>query len=262
MLTGNLAVQNEIVTMSSLDIASLVGSRPSDVKRSIERLAKSGVIQLPPMAKVENKQSVSPNKFVSAYIFEGEQGKRDSIVVVAQLSPEFTARLVDRWQELEKQIAKPIFDPARALNDPVFLRNALLEYSEKVEHLQIANKSLVNKVETMENLFKEGMTPTQFCKMLNGVNVMLICRYLEGRKWLYNESKSRTRWRTGNYARDKYLTEHQTTISVHGGEDFIKYTPVLLKKGAVRIYQLYLKGELPMKNTRNGEYSHDKELKG
>ena len=39
--------------------------------------------------------------------FPGEQGKRDSIVVVAQLSPEFTARLVDRWQELEAQVAKP-----------------------------------------------------------------------------------------------------------------------------------------------------------
>lgn len=46
-----------VVTMNSIDIAGLVGSRPSDVKRSIERLAKSGVIQLPPMAKVENKQS-------------------------------------------------------------------------------------------------------------------------------------------------------------------------------------------------------------
>ena len=34
-------------------------------------------------------------------------GRRDSIVVVAQLCPEFTARLVDRWQELEGQVAKP-----------------------------------------------------------------------------------------------------------------------------------------------------------
>ncbi|HBS7092403.1 TPA: Rha family transcriptional regulator [Klebsiella pneumoniae] len=103
-----------------------VGSRPSDVKRSIERLAKSGVIQLPPMAKVENKQSVSPNRFVSVYVFEGEQGKRDSIIVVAQLSPEFTARLVDRWQELEAQVSKPAFDTMAALNDPEFLRGTLL----------------------------------------------------------------------------------------------------------------------------------------
>ncbi|APF00651.1 hypothetical protein BG030_22860 [Pseudomonas putida] len=41
------------------------------------------------------------------YVFEGEKGKRDSIIVVAQNSPEFTARLVDRWQELEQKLAKP-----------------------------------------------------------------------------------------------------------------------------------------------------------
>lgn len=35
-------------------------------------------------------------------------GKRDSYVIVAQLSPEFTARLVDRWQALEAAIPKPL----------------------------------------------------------------------------------------------------------------------------------------------------------
>lgn len=257
MLTGNLAVQSEVVTMSSLDIAALVGSRHDSVKRAVERLANSGAVTLPPM--VEKPTAGRPT---TVYMFEGDKGKRDSIVVVAQLSPEFTARLVDRWQELENQISAPVFDPARALNDPVFLRNALLEYTEKVGHLEVANKNLELKVESMEKLFKEGMTPTQFCKMLNGVNVMMVCRFLEERKWLYNESKSRTRWRTGNYARDKYLTEHQNKISVHGGDDFIRYTPVLLHKGAVRLYQLYLKGELPMKTTWNGEHTHDKEMKG
>lgn len=98
-----MVVMNE-ARMSSLEIAELVGSQHGNVRISIERLAKRGVIQLPAMQKVENKQSVSPNKFSDAYIFEGEQGKRDSIVVVAQLCPEFTARLVDRWMELEEQI--------------------------------------------------------------------------------------------------------------------------------------------------------------
>lgn len=40
--------------------------------------------------------------------------------------------------------------------------------------------------------------------------------------------------------------------------EFTKFTPVLLKKGCHRIYQLYMKGELPMKKTWNGEFSHDK----
>lgn len=262
MTALNVANNAGAVTMSSLDISILVESRHSDTKRSIERLAKSGVIQLPPMAKVENKQSNSPNKFIDCYVFEGERGKRDSIIVVAQLSPSFTARLVDRWQELEKALSRPVFDAAVALNDPEFLRGALLTYSEKVIALESTNKELASQVEHMVNLFKDGMTPTQFCKMLNGVNVMQVCRYLEGRKWLYNESKTGTRWRAGSYARDKYLTEHQSKVSVHGGEEFVKFTPVLLHKGAVRIYQLYLRGQLPMKNNWNGVFTHDKELKG
>ena len=176
------------------------------------------------------------------------------------ISPSYRLQVNQTFLDYKTGKLQPAFDPARALNDAVFLRNALLEYTEKVQHLEIENKGLSEKVESMENLFKEGMTPTQFCKMLNGVNVMLIGRFLEGRKWLYNESKSSTRWRSASYARDKYLTEHQSTISVHGGEDFIKYTPVLLHKGAVRIYQLYLKGELPMKANWNGDYTHDKQM--
>jgi putative DNA-binding protein (roi) len=91
-----------VLTMTSRDIAELVESRHDDTKRSIERLAERGVIELPPLAEIP-----TATKPVQVYVFSGEQGKRDSIVVVAQLSPEFTARLVDRWQELEAQVAMP-----------------------------------------------------------------------------------------------------------------------------------------------------------
>lgn len=97
-------LMNTELSMTSIEIAELVGSRHDKVKQSVERLADRGVIQLPPMGKVENNQSNSPNRFADAYIFNGEQGKRDSIVVVAQLSPVFTGRMVDRWQELERKV--------------------------------------------------------------------------------------------------------------------------------------------------------------
>ena len=88
--------------MTSLEIAELVQSRHDSVKRTIERLATSGAIQLPPLVEVNNNQSLSPNSKTVVYVFEGEHGKRDSFVVVAQLSPLFTAKLVDRWIELER----------------------------------------------------------------------------------------------------------------------------------------------------------------
>lgn len=71
--------------MTSLEIAALVNSRHDDVKRSIQRLAERGAIELPPMAEI--KTSTKP---ASVY----KIGKRDSYVIVAQLSPEFTAALL------------------------------------------------------------------------------------------------------------------------------------------------------------------------
>ena len=92
---------NSEQSMTSLEISELVNSEHPHVRTSIERLAKRGVIQLPPMRKVENNQSLSPNKYTNIYVFSGEQGKLDSITVVAQLCPEFTAAIVKRWYELE-----------------------------------------------------------------------------------------------------------------------------------------------------------------
>lgn len=87
------------MTMTSREIADLVESRHDNVKRTIERLADSGVIQLPPLEDVKNGQGQA--------VTEYHIGKRDSYVIVAQLSPAFTGRLVDRWQELEKLVAAP-----------------------------------------------------------------------------------------------------------------------------------------------------------
>jgi phage regulator Rha-like protein len=78
--------------MSSREIAELVESRHDSVKRAIERLADREVIEFPPSVEIP-----TATKPVTVY----QIGKRDSYVIVAQLSPEFTARLVDRWQELE-----------------------------------------------------------------------------------------------------------------------------------------------------------------
>ena len=115
------------VTMSSREIAELVGSRHDNVRVTIERLAERGVIELPAMQEIP-----TATKPVSVYVFSGEKGKRDSIVVVAQLSPEFTAALVDRWQALEAQQAPRV---------PQTLAEALrlaADQAEQIEQQQAA----------------------------------------------------------------------------------------------------------------------------
>lgn len=97
----NVAKHQHVVTMSSLEISELVNSRHTDVRRSIERLMQKGVISGAPMAFVENINNLGKSVKVKTY----HLGKRDSYVVVAQLSPEFTGALVDRWQELESGLS-------------------------------------------------------------------------------------------------------------------------------------------------------------
>lgn len=94
MLTMQTAAGAD-VTMSSREIADLVEKRHDNVLRTIENLLARGTIALPQLEEVQN-DGPGP-KMVRQY----RVGKRDSYVIVAQLSPEFTARLVDRWQELE-----------------------------------------------------------------------------------------------------------------------------------------------------------------
>ncbi|HAT7505734.1 TPA: phage antirepressor KilAC domain-containing protein [Citrobacter freundii] len=143
------------LTMSSSDIAELVESRHDHVKRSIERLAERGVIELPPLGEVKNHL----NQSVSVYLI----GKRDSYIVVAQLSPEFTARLVDRWQELEEGQSVSV---PRSL--PEALRLAA-DLAEQKEQLTIQLAAAAPKVEFVDRYCsaKGSMSFRQVAKLLN-----------------------------------------------------------------------------------------------
>lgn len=106
--------------MTSREIADLLESRHDNVKVSINRLVDAGIIQLPALQDVKNDK----NQTITEYVI----CKRDTYVIVAQLSPAFTARLVDRWQELEAAQK-----PRQLSASEMFLQNAqiLVEIEKK-----------------------------------------------------------------------------------------------------------------------------------
>ena len=139
----------------------------------------------------------------------------------------------------------------------------VIEAEERAESAALETRTLSATVESLEKHFTKGMTIPAFSKALNGVNINKMMWWASERGWVFNEQRDPEkdpRWRVASYARDKYLTEDQTQITPHGKDAFTKFTPVLLEKGCHRLYQLYMKGELPMKKTWNGEYSHDKAI--
>jgi phage antirepressor YoqD-like protein len=84
-----------VITMSSRDIAAITGKLHKNVTPVILSLQADGLLTA----------DIQPSTFEhrgNTYT-EYNLCKRDSILLVARLSPEFTAALVDRWQELESQ---------------------------------------------------------------------------------------------------------------------------------------------------------------
>ncbi len=119
------------LTMTSRQIAELVEQRHDNVKRTMETLGEKGVISLPQIEEVSN---TGPGpKTIGIY----RVGKRDSLIVVAQLCPEFTARIVDRWQELEQQAAQGFAIP-RTMSEALRLAADLSEQRDK---LALENKA-------------------------------------------------------------------------------------------------------------------------
>jgi len=166
------------VTMSSREIAELVGSRHDNVRVTIERLAERGVIALP--ALQEKKTAGRPS---IEYVFSGENGKRDSIIVVAQLSPEFTARLVDRWQELEQQQA-----PRIPQNFAEALRLAA-DQAEQIEQQRAIIQEQAPKVEALRILAEaEGSVCITLVAKELGVKPRQLFAWLRDNRWLYRRS--------------------------------------------------------------------------
>ncbi|MGG2141240.1 Rha family transcriptional regulator [Symbiopectobacterium sp. RP] len=238
----------QTVTMSSREIAELTEKQHKHVLEDCRKMFEALNIQSEDFS-ADYKDS--KGRTYQEFLLD----KDLTMTLVMGYSIELRHKVAKRWRELEEHAKTPAIPQTY----PDALRLAA-ELAEETQQLKLINKEQEAELHDLKSLFKEGMTPTQFCKMLNGVNTQKVNGWLAERHWLHNESQSGTRWRATSYARDRYLTEHQHLIGVHGADDFIKYQPVLLRKGAERLYVLYRRGKVPMKLNWNGDFTHQKHV--
>jgi len=88
-----LITTNEPLTMSSLEMAKLTETRHDSALRTIKTLIEKKIL----LNTNRGEYKDNTGRTLPCYLSD----KRDSLVIVARLSPEFTAKVVDRWQELE-----------------------------------------------------------------------------------------------------------------------------------------------------------------
>ena len=170
--------KNASLTMSSREIAELINKNHSDLCRSIERLiAKEVIGGYQPMAYTHPQNGQT--------YYEYHLTKRDSLIVVAQNCPEFTAAIVDRWQELEAQ---------QAVQLPQTFAEALrlaADLEEQKQALFLENQQLKPKAAFVEHYVEVGTTKSlrETAKILKMPEKAMIQRLVEDRI-LYRQSNN------------------------------------------------------------------------
>lgn len=162
--------------MTSKEVADLLETRHDSVKRTVERLIVNEVIPQTPL--VDGIKSA--NGVVERVYF---LDKRSSLIVVAQISPQFTARLVDRWQELE---AKELFKVPQTLSEALLLGATLAkQVEEQAAQLLLAAPA----VAYVENFVKcDGLIGVREAAKSLGLQQNAFVQMLIGAKIMFREN--------------------------------------------------------------------------
>lgn len=199
-------------SMTSLDISELCQKRHDNVKRLIENLINQQVIACPQIEVVQ-KEANSRTYNVEVYIFSGEQGKLDSITVVAQLCPEFTAALVKRWYELENQ---------NAVQLPQTFAEALQLAADQARQLELAAPKVqyFDRVADTKNLLnasqvgkKVGMSAVKLNQYLADMGVY--DRRIAGRtfaQWLIDKGYGEVKQTEQGYPQSKFTNKGEQWV--------------------------------------------------
>lgn len=241
---------NEVQTMSSREIAKLTGKAHKNVLRDIDAIGSN---------LSQSSKSVTYKGYNNQTQREWLLTKRDSLLVVSGYSVELRARIIDRWQELEEQVRKPVLpdftDPvtaARAWADEV--EQKLLAQQREKEALEYVDRQ-ARYIDNLENQLRDGLTLPEFAKRLNGVNAQRVSEWAIAKGWVRRHGKllvTSSQGRSGGYVYDK----DGTYINPKTGEEMYTSKVQLTNAGARKMYREYLKLNLPMKKSWNGEFSN------
>ncbi|MDE1011976.1 MAG: phage antirepressor KilAC domain-containing protein [Paraburkholderia fungorum] len=218
-------------TMSSREIAELVESRHDSVKRAIERLAEKGLVSFTPM--VETSHEGAGARAVEVY----RVGKRDSYVIVAQLSPEFTARLVDRWQELETAVAAPQLPD---FTNPAIAARAWADQVEQRIALESRVEADAPKVEVYDRIAEaEGSICLRDAAKSLQIQPGKLNTFLQANGWIYRRVGKGT-WTAYQDKLQAGLLIHKVTpyIDETNGESRVNEQVRITPRGLTRIAEL------------------------
>lgn len=245
---------NKVQTMSSREIAELTGKAHKHVLRDIRSIIEQ-LEDGPDLDHEEFQQVIDSRGYTSEYLLT----KNQTLLLMTGYSIPLRQKLINRWQELEEQVAKPLLpdftDPvaaARAWADEV--EQKLLAQQREKEALEYVDRQ-ARYIDNLENQLRDGLTLPEFAKRLNGVNAQRVSEWAVAKGWVRRHGKllvTSSQGRSGGYVYDK----DGTYINPKTGEEMYTSKVQLTNAGARKMYREYLKLKLPMKKSWNGEFSN------
>ncbi len=211
-------------TMSSREIADLVGKQHSNIKISADRLSEKGVIGTLAVQEFTH----NGNKYTEYLL-----NKRDSLILVAQNCPEFTARIVDRWQELESKSSFQI---------PTTLSAALrlaADQADTIEAQQARLAITTPKAEALDRItLSDGsMCLTNAAKVL-GMPPKKFIDWMQQHEWIYRRAGSSKHIGYQSRVQAGYLDHKVTTFSRPDGTEKTVEQVLVTTKGLAKLAQV------------------------
>lgn len=228
------------LTMSSREIADLCGKRHDNVMPVCRSLRDSGVcpeIQETPYVNHQNGQTYT----------ECRMNKRDSLVLIARLSPEFTAKVVDRWQELEAGAA-----PTLNMRDPRQMAMAALQLIEVNQELQAAIEQQQQKiaedapkVDGFERIAKSdgSLCITDAAKTLQ-VQPRKLTQLLQEKGWVYRRPMGSGWLAYQDRIQSGHLEHKVTTGEKSDGSEWTSTQVRVTARGLAKLAELVRQAEL------------------
>ncbi|MBY0242317.1 MAG: phage antirepressor KilAC domain-containing protein [Burkholderiaceae bacterium] len=219
--------------MTSREIAELTSKRHDNVMRTYRDLIDAGVC---PQIEETPYQHEANGQTYTQFLLS----KRDSLVLVARLSPEFTGRVVDRWIELESAIAAPAFVVSTTLSGALRLAAEQAEVIEAqaaqlaaaapsvafVEKYADATgtkgfRQVAKLLQVKENVFREFLIENKIMYRL-GAELTPMAQHIDAGRFVvkagksdgghaYNAARFTTKgitWIAGEYAKHQVAQHH------------------------------------------------------
>ncbi|WP_375618774.1 MULTISPECIES: phage antirepressor KilAC domain-containing protein [unclassified Bartonella] len=165
-------------TMSSREIAELCGKEHRNVMRDIRQILTELKIELSEFAGFYRD---STGRTLPCYNLP----KRECLILVSGYSTALRAKIIDRWQELERQVATPQVDYSK----PEALLGVLNHLQSQIEQKDHVIAELSPKAEALEGLKRsDGLFGLiEAAKMLE-VRPKDLTDYLRKHDWVYRRA--------------------------------------------------------------------------